>query len=339
MNLPNVYATAVKKQQIDMTLSVNPLGCSPRVAQILKQLDTKDVSTYPDIDPLLTAGSERLRIPKSCFLVGNGSEQLIKLIAQTFLKPGDSAIAQSGSFSLFKKECMIAGTTVALCKINRLINQLIQPKILFLCNPNNPTGELIPKKTMQDLIATFPKTVIVIDEANAEFTNQTSLPTAIKNDNILILRTCSKAFGLAGLRVGFCIGNPKLIKALQSVQQAFPISSLSIKLATAALADTEFLNKTIKSIAKQRTAMTNALRKRGFTVSDSVTNTIFVSTPRAKKIIAQLNTMGVSVIPNTFFPGLTTPGFRIALRDKRTNSLFLQKLDTAIEQIGINLIR
>ena len=322
-----------------MTLSVNPLGCSPRVVKMLKQLDTKDVSTYPDINRILVAGSKRFSLPTSCILAGNGSEQLIKLIAQTLLKPGDTAIVQSGSFSLFKKECMIAGATVTLCEISSLINQPIQPKILFLCNPNNPTGELIPKKTLRQIIAAFPKTFIVIDEANAEFTDQTYIQEATNKPNVLILRTCSKAFGLAGLRVGFCIGNPILMKTLQAVQQPFPISSLSIKLATTALLDTPFLARTIKMISKERVKMMNVLRERGFTVSNSVTNTIFVSMPRAEQIIAQLNNIGVSVIPNEFFPGLTTLGFRIALRDKKTNQLFLQKLDTAIEQIGINLIR
>lgn len=338
MNLPNIYATAVKKQRIDMTLSVNPLGCSPCVKKMLKQLDARDISTYPDTNPLLTSGSKRFLVPTSCILVGSGSEQLIKLITQTFLKPEDTALVQSGSFSLFTKECLIAGAQITLCETNTIADQL-PPKILFLCSPNNPTGELIPQKTLQKIISVFPKTIIIIDEANAEFANQTSIPIAMANNNILILRTCSKAFGLAGLRVGFCIGNQTLIKTLQTNQQPFPVSSLSIKLTEAALKDTRFLNTTIDWVIKERITMTNAFRNRGLKVSNSVTNTLFVSTPRADELIVALQANGVSVISNTFFPGLKTPGFRIALRDKKTNQLFLQKLDIAIESLGINLLR
>ncbi|MFH0749643.1 MAG: histidinol-phosphate transaminase [Candidatus Gottesmanbacteria bacterium] len=339
MNIPNVYASAVKKQQLDMTLSENPLGCSPRAMQALQQLTMKDIATYPDTSPLLAAAGKRFGVKPSCMLVGNGSEQLIKLAAQTFLKPESTALVQSGSFSVLSKECLLTDASVTLCDVNDLATQTINPDVVFLCNPNNPTGEIIPKKTINRIIAAFPNAVIVIDEANAEFSGQTTIPVAIKKQNVLILRTCSKAFGLAGLRVGFLIGNPMLVKKLNIAQQVFPISSLSVTLASAAINDRDFAEKTIAFIKKERISMMSALKKRGFIVSQSVTNTLFVSTPRAKTLIAALNDNGVSVVANTFSPGLRTPGFRIALRDTKTNRMFLQKLDAAIEQIGLNLIR
>lgn len=322
-----------------MTLSVNPLGCSPRAIQALKRCDMNDVATYPDIRPLILATSNRFSIKPSCVLVGNGSEQIIKLITQTFLSSKSTALVQSGSFSLFSKECMLAGATVKLCTINAMEAQTSKPNLLFLCSPNNPTGEVISQRTIKRIIATFPKAIIVIDEANAEFSNETTIPTAIRKRNVLVLRTCSKALGLAGLRVGFLVGNETFIKKLTETQQVFPISSISAKVAIAAMNDTTFLKRTKTFITKERTLLTNALKKRGLNVSASVTNTLFVSTPRAKRLITVLNNTGVSVISNTFSPGLTTPGFRIALRDRKTNRQFLQKLDAAIEQIGLNLIR
>lgn len=339
MNIPNVYASVVKKQELDMTLSENPLGCSPRAIQALRRLTMKDVATYPDTGPLLAAASTRFGVKPSCLLVGNGSEQLIKLTAQTFLKPGGAALVQSGSFSVLSKECMLAGASVTLCDVNDLATQTTKPDMVFLCNPNNPTGETISKKAISQIIAAFPNAIIVIDEANAEFSGQTAIPQAIKRRNVLILRTCSKALGLAGLRVGFLIGNPLLMKKLNQAQQVFPVSSVSIKPTIAAMTDTEFLEKTIAFINKERMTMMNALKKRGFIVSQSVTNTLFIATPRAKALIAALNDRGVSVVSNIFSPGLTTPGFRIALRNAKTNRRFLQRLDAAIEQTGLNLIR
>ena len=339
MKLPNVYASTVKKRPIDMTLSENPLGCSPRALEAVRQITTKDIADYPDQAMLIRSTANRFAIQTDNLCIGNGSEQLIKLIAQTFLTTGDTALVQSGSFSIFTKECMLTGAKVTLLDIQKPRKLKKNPKVLFLCNPNNPTGEPIPDAILQKIISLFPETIIVIDEANAEFTGTTSIPQAIKNDNMLILRTCSKALGLAGLRIGFCIGGQTLIQKLKVTQQPFSISSPSIKMSIAALKDTIFLQKTIAFVKEERINMKTLLTKKGLTVSNSVTNTLFISTRSASKIICRLNTLGVSVIPNTFFPGLTTPGFRIALRDKKTNKLFLEKLDLAIENISINLLR
>ena len=339
MKLPNVYANTVKKRPIDMTLSENPLGCSPRALKAARQIITKDIADYPDQTMLIESAASRFSIPTDNLCIGNGSEQLIKLIAQTFLATGDTALVQSGSFSLFTKECMLAGANVTLLDIQNPKKSKSDPKVLFLCNPNNPTGELIPSATIQKILALFPKTLIIIDEANAEFTDVTSIPMAIKNNNVLVLRTCSKALGLAGLRVGFCIGTKKRIQQLKNILQVFPVSSSAIRIATAALQDMAFIRKTRSFIRQERIAIKKVLENKGCTVSNSVTNTLFISTPNAPQIINRLNALGISVIPNTFFPGLTTLGFRIALRDKKTNRKFINKLDSAIETLVINLLR
>lgn len=339
MKLPNLYANTIKKRPIDMTLSENPLGCSPRAIQAVKQISVEDIAGYTEQGVLLETAAKRFAIATDNLLIGNGSEQLIKFIAQTFLTVGDTALVQTGSFSLFTKECILTGARVSLLDIRKPKRIRQTPKLIFLCNPNNPTGELLSADSIQNIISLFPKTVIIIDEANAEFTDTTCIPRAVKNKNVLVLRTCSKALGLAGLRIGFCIGNTKRILELKSKQQVFPISSPSVSIASAALQDTAFLQKTIAFMAKERTFVRNALLKEGFTVSESVTNTLFVSTPASERIMTTLNTLGVSVIAGTFFPGLTTPGFRIALRDRKTNRLFLEKLRSAIETLGINLLR
>lgn len=322
-----------------MTLSENPLGCSPRALEAARQITIKAIADYPDQTMLIQSVANRFGIQTDNLCIGNGSEQLIKLIAQTFLTTGDTALVQSGSFSLFTKECLLTGANVTFLDIRNPKKSKSDPKLLFLCNPNNPTGELVPDATIQKILALFPKTLIIIDEANAEFTDATSIPIAVRNTNVLVLRTCSKALGLAGLRVGFCIGTKKRIQQIKNTSQVFPISSPAISIVTAALQDTVFLQKTRAFIQQERVTTKNALEQRGCLVSDSVTNTLFVSVPNAPQIIDRLNAIGVSVIPSTFFPGLTTPGFRIALRDKKTNRKFIKKFDFAIETLGINLLR
>lgn len=313
-----------------MTLSENPLGCSPRALQAAKRLTMQDIADYPDQTVIRTAAANRFAVSEQNVCIGTGSEQLIKLLAQTFLTTGDTALIQKDTFSLFTKECLLAGARVSSIDTQNLKQSDKKPGIVFLCSPNNPTGEPIPEVALQQIITLFPNAVIVIDEANAEFSEMTAIPQAIARQNLLVLRTCSKALGLAGLRIGFCIGGKRLISKLRQSQQAFPVAAPSLKIGVAALEDVQFLQKTLRFIKIERIQMSNALRTMGFSVSNSITNTLFVTNPNAAAIISQLEILGVSVIANSFFPGCTTPGFRIALRDRKTNGKFLIALDQAL---------
>ncbi len=330
MDLTKVYAQNAGKKNIDLTLSINPLGCSPCAIRALKNFAADDVSRYPNTGPLINALTKKFRVSKDNIVLGNGSEQLIKLISQTFLKKGDLALVQVASFPLFTKESQIAGAKVAFFDPENPLSS-VNPSVLFMSNPSTPTGEVFSRKTVTSLIKTFPDAIIVIDEANGEFADGASfINNAKESSNVIILRTFSKVLGLAGVRIGCAIGASVIIQKLQDVQQAFVVSSIACKLAVASLNDQEFISKTKKFIATERATLTSALVKRGFTVSNSVTNNLFVSRPDAKQIIQQLSDRSVSVIDGSFFPGLTTPGFRISIKDKKTNKLFLQKLDEVL---------
>lgn len=332
MQLPKLYTEQVNKGSIDLTLSVNPLGCSARALKVLKKLTVNDLSNYPDTKDLVNFLAKNFRVAPGDVLLGNGSEQLIKLISQTFLSEGDLALVQVSSFALFTKEAKLTGAKTKFfdpANSRRGVN----PKLIFLSNPSTPTGEVFSARTLVNLTEKFPKSIIVIDEANGEFNTESFLNNAVKSTNVLVLRTFSKVLGLAGLRVGVVFGPTRLIKNLAETQQPFPVSSVALKLAATALRDKAFVNKTKKFIAFERAKLTEELTNRGLTVSNSVTNNLFIGTPFAKRLIKELSKLGVSVIDGSFFPGLTDPGFRISIKDQKTNRLFLQKLDLAISCI------
>ena len=322
-----------------MTLSENPLGCSNMVLKILKTLSINDVSEYPNARILIKQVARVFDRFEDEVVLGSGSEQLIKLVAQTFLKPKDFVLVQTGSFSLFTKECLLKDTLVEQFNPNK--NARINPKtkLIIICSPNNPTGEILSEEIIQRILTIAPCPVI-IDEANAEFTEITSIPKAITTGNGIVLRTFSKAFGLAGLRVGYAVGPRKLIKKLQLSQQPFPVSTIACKMAMAALRDKMFIKKTIRFFATERNRISKALTKRGFRVSASCTNTLFVETPQKQKVIQNLAVNDVSVVDGSFFPFIKRSGFRIALRDKKTNTNFLRALDKALScQTNKNLLR
>lgn len=332
MILPKIYAQEVQRKPIDLSLSENPLGCSPLVAKLMKNISINDVNRYPDTSRLVQKIAEKFGIKQSQILLGCGSEQLIKLICQTFLQKNDAALVQRGSFSLFTKECLLTRAKVKFFQPNKTTS-IGNARLIFICNPNNPTGEILDPVIIDTIINQAVNSIVVIDEAIGEFIKETFIPKVIKKKNCIVLRTFSKAFGLAGLRVGFAIGNTNLIKKLRITQQPFPVSSIACKLALSALEDEVFINKTINFIKKERLFLISELNKRKLMTSDSITNNIFVETPFADKLIPKLNRLGMSIVPASGFPGMKRPGFRICIKNKRTNRLFISQLDKALSCI------
>ncbi len=328
MKLPTVYAQTNTNNRIDLRLSVNPLGCSPSVVKILRTIKVKDISQYPSTDILRTQLAIRFGVTRDNILFGTGSEQLIKLIAQTFIQPDDMVLIERGSFSLFLKESLLAQGNVRLVTIPSMPDS--NASCIFLANPKTPTGEIIPQAHLKRIATNPRRTLLVIDEANGEFIDESSISWGVKRPNVLVLKTFSKAFGLAGMRIGLVIGPKNLIKKLALIQQPFPVSSLAIRLAQAALSDQSFLQKTRLWIQKERLFLRRELEKRGLVTSNSVTNNLFVSFQKTGRLLRELNTRGVSVIDGKLFSGMKTPGFRISLRDRKTNNLFLKELDESL---------
>lgn len=330
MTIPKAYATAVQKRAVDMTLSVNPLGCSPRARKAANAQTTTGISLYPDAGILIRALSQKFNVPENGILVANGSEALIKLISDALLSPGKTAAVESGSFFLFSKEPKLTGATVRFFDNADSTRFKKRPDLLFVANPTTPGGVNRTNDVLLSTIDRLNPVVAVVDEANAEYANDTMIRELPKKKNLIVLRTFSKVYGLAGLRIGMAFGNPFLINRIREYQQPFPVTSTGIAAAIAALSDDTFIEKTKRFVASERTMLTKALVKRNFTVSQSVTNNLFVTRPDNDVIVQELEKLGVSVINGSFFPGNTVPGFRISVKDKRTNRLFLQKLDEAL---------
>lgn len=336
MKLPKAYATSVQKKLIDMTLSVNPLGCSPRALKAIRSVSMKDIRTYPDQAPLLGLIANTFGVRPDNILLGVGSEQLIKLASAAFLSRGTTAVVESGSFFLFSREPILMGAKTVFFDITNPPTLRRKPDILFIANPTTPGGLSRTNRDILRVIDAIQPKIAVIDEANGEFRSDTLISELSKRRNLIVLRTFSKALGLAGLRIGVAFGNAKIIAAMSELQQPFPVSSVALRAAEAALRDTKFLEKTKQFIASERAFLTDELTKRGFRVSSSITNNLFVSRADNKQIVQALALKDVSVIDGAFFPDNTSVGFRISLRDKKTNRKFLARLDEVLACLAPN---
>lgn len=329
MKLPKVYASQKTDSLIDMTLSTNPLGCSPEVLIAMSKIGSAEISDYPSEIELKKSIAKLVNTKSENVLLGSGSEQLIKLLAQTLIATGDLAFIQQGSFPLFTKEIKLAGGNIEYFDPNNLESNL-KPKLIILSNPSTPTGEVFSQDVIEELLINYPESILVVDEANGEYINKSSIQYINNRENVIVLKTFSKVYGLAGLRIGFAIGKGKVFDSLVEAQQPFGVSSVACMLTQAAISDQDFVERSKAFVKDERNLITKKLRALGFEVSNSSTNNLFISGNNIENVLEKLIRAGVGVIDNSYFPELKTKGFRISIKDKATNQKFLSVIEKIV---------
>jgi len=331
------------KLPIDLSLSENPLGCSPRVVMALRDLSAKDFFNYPDPDcsQLKKAIAKRFKIEIGSIFVANGSEAIIKLLPQVLLKAGDEVIIPKLTFPMFEiASKMIRGKVIFsemtpnfdidMADIKSKITD--KTKLIFLCNPNNPTGKVISKREILAFVHST-KAIVVVDEANIEFGGETVIREVKKFNNLVVLRTFSKGFGLAGFRIGFCVANKDIVQLLQQISQPFPVSTVAEKAALVAITDTQFIKKTKKFMKGEREFLRSELTKRGFEVIKSEANNLLVVVPSSlPNLTNKLNERGVSVVDGSSFNFKNVRFIRVSPRLRDTNKKFIDIIDQILNE-------
>lgn len=335
--MKKIYALG-KKRSIDLSLSEDPLGCSPVVFSALKNMKI-NFNDYPTPNGRLLKKSlaKRFNLNENNLFIANGSESIILDIPRVFGNQKGEVIVPLLTFPMFKicsnlaqKKVISVGMgkdlEIDLSNISKLISQ--KTEIVFLCNPNNPTGSILEKKQIINLIRKSPKTVLfVVDEANIEFGGESMIDKVKNIKNLLVLRTFSKGFGLANLRIGFAVGNQNLIFKLEEETPPFQVSGLSELLATEALKDDEFIKSTQKFVLKERNILKTKLTEMGFKVFPSNANNLFVKLPNSvdkNDFLMALENKDISLVMGSSFEGFDDDFFRLSIRDEKTNRLFMQ---------------
>lgn len=338
--MQKLYALT-EKRSIDLSLSENPLGCSPRVVSALENTDPK-LNSYPAANGGLLKQklANKFLLDADNFFIANGSEAIINSLPQVFGKDQDEVIIPALTFPMFAVSSRLAGKVVvnakmthdlgiSLDKMAKLVTK--KTRMVFICNPNNPTGSVLAIEEILQFIENIPeKILVVVDEANVEFGGESVIKDTAVRDNLIVLRSFSKGYGLAALRVGFAASSKGIIKKLEQETPLFPVSGLSEKLASIALDDDQFLKTTKKFTAGQRNLLTSGLKKLGFRVFPSETNNLFVKAPefiKSKPLAKKLKEKDISVIMGSSFESCDDSFFRASVRDEKTNLLFLERME------------
>lgn len=328
---------------IDFSSNVNPFGPSPTVIEAIQQVINygEDIERYPDPDVLALRRqlAQIHGVSIEQILVGNGSVELLWLIAFTFLGPNRRALILGPTFGEYAHTAQLAGSPVEILSATvengfRVELDVVSKRLkseswqlVYLCNPNNPTGTLLAAETIADLAQQFSKTLFLVDEAYIDFVDEAVSLVGYALPNVLILRSLTKAHALAGLRLGYLVGPANLVAMLRAKCPPWNVNALAQSAGVAALQDRAHLSSTLQRLKDETDQLHNELIQIGFEVISSRTNFFLVDVGDAATMRSQLLQKGLMVRDCASF-GL--PRFiRIATRRPEEN----KRLVTALMQV------
>lgn len=334
---------------VELGSNENALGCSP-AARAAAQAALEQIHRYPDPSggALKSALAAGLGVGSNQLMLGNGSHELLMMLAQAFAGPGDEVLASRFGFAVYGLAAQASGArfvqapalppghAMPLGHDLDALAAAVGPdtRLLYLANPNNPTGTWFPRTALEGLLAALPpRLLVVVDEAYHEYCTDPALQSAVgllpRFPNLVVTRTFSKAHGLAGLRLGYLVAAPGLVAVMERLRESFNANGPALAAAEAALADTAHLAGVRQANAAAREALSAGLTARGLAVSPSQANFLLVSFGRdAGAIEAGLVARGVVPRP---MAGYGLPEcLRLTVGTPEDNQRLLQALDEAM---------
>ena len=271
---------------VKLNTNESPLPPSPQVVQAIKDAAGDSLRLYPSptAAPAREAIARRFGVEPARVTVGNGGDELIELCFRAFVGAGDTVAFPTPTYPLFEPLCRIHEARPSKHPTetpSELPPGLVaDPSPLkFIVNPNSPTGALFATRDVE-AVSAGSSGVVAIDEAYVDFASRSCLPLLARFDNVLILRTFSKSYGLAGMRIGFALGSPEMIEALDAVKDSYNVDRLAIVAAVAAIRDEAHHRRLVSEVVERRGELSEALTGLGFEVVPSEANFVFARPPR-----------------------------------------------------------
>lgn len=345
-NIQQLNAYKVDAPQFEIIINANesPYDFPMQLKRkFCDEICNTNLNRYPDacFPELITAISDYTGVPGEGIICGSGSDELIAMINQSFVDPGDVVVSPTPSFAMYDiwatianaRHIMVpdlpghipdvAGMITAACEN--------QAKLLYICNPNNPTGYIFNRADIIKMLDSVPS-LVVLDEAYIEFFGESGVDLLEKYPRLLILRTLSKAFGLAGIRCGYALGNKDVIDILYKVKGPYNLNVLTQKLAVIALKNHAALLKNLEILKEERQKAMSVLETfPGLTLYPSGSNFIYFETDQAEAIYQALLTRNILI--KRFIETDSTPGsIRFSIGKPQEN----QKVLDIIKEVVYN---
>ena len=325
---------------VKLASNENPLGMSP-MAKRAVEAAINGIERYPDQFDLIKAVAERCGVAQNQVVLGNGSNDVLDLIARVFLAPGRSAVFAQHAFAVYPLATLSTGAELISTPAKNYGHDLnamraaIRPdtRIVWIANPNNSTGNFLPYPEVRAFLETVPPdVVIVLDEAYNDYlapAERVDTAAWIKDfPNLVVTRTFSKIFGLAGLRVGYAIASAEVADLMNRVRQPFNVNNLAIAAAVAALDDHQFITESYELNRRGMAQLLAGLKRLGLEHIPSHGNFVTFKVPGAAEVNQQLLKQGVIVRP---IAGYGLPDWlRVTIGTEPDNARFLEALEKAL---------
>jgi len=288
---------------IKLNTNENPYPPAPAVKKVLRKFPLERLRRYPEpeADTFRRTVAKVLEVRPEMIIAGNGADELINVAIRTFVQPDQTIAYPVPTYSLYPVLARIQEAKVGEVPFGRgfdLPDQLfdIDAKLIFVCNPNAPSGTFIDPAKIEQL-ARSTQALVVIDEAYVDFADENCLKLTKRNPNVIVLRTLSKGYGLAGLRFGFAIGPPELIGDMLKVKDSYNCDALALATATKAIEDQKYFAETVAKIRGQRMWLAQKLESLGFVTLPSHANFIWaeINRPPAGQVYLRLKRRGILV--------------------------------------------
>jgi histidinol-phosphate aminotransferase len=327
---PEKYSNVIKLDSNE-NYAISPDFFQELISRTKERMDVRE---YPlgGTERLVETLSDYINLPKEMIGVGNGSDQIIDLILGNFASHETKILTSEPTFGFFEERCKLYSIPTIRIPFDKDMNLNLEKfqansqkaDILYLDSPNNPTGFQFQRKELEKLIQTF-NGLAVIDEAYVEFADYSIIHLAKKVNNLVVLRTLSKSFGLAGLRIGYFVASKKTADAFTRViQYPYPLNTVAIETAILALKESKYFKEVAELVKKERRSIIEKLREmRAFKVFDSQANfVLFVADGASKRIHKALIEQGI-VIKNLGKIGKHEGCLRVTVGSQEMNSRFL----------------
>jgi histidinol-phosphate aminotransferase len=334
---------------IKLASNENPFGSSPKAKEAIVR-EVENISIYPDgaAVELTNAIARHHNVNADQVIFGAGSDEIILMIARAYLVPGDETVMAESTFPQYKHNAQIENAVIIEVPLKEGTHDLPamleritdKTKIVWVCNPNNPTGTIVTRDEVEEFLAKVPQTVLVVlDEAYCEYVEDAAFPDGLKllqkYPNVITLRTFSKIYGLASLRIGYGIGRPNVIRSINQVREPFNTSRYGQAAALAALQDEEFISF-CRQANKEGLAYYNASFKTlGLEAFPAHGNFIMVDVGRpAQEVFDALLRKGIIVRGG---PMRYPTHIRITVGSKEQNEKVIAALTTVLQEIAVKV--
>jgi histidinol-phosphate aminotransferase len=333
------------EEVIKLASNENPLGCSPKVKEVLRNT-VDDTALYPDSSSfeLRNAIAKQLNVKPEQIFCGAGSDSLIRVISSTILNPGDESIMAEITFPRYDTSAKLMGAKSVKVSmknhgldIEKMVDSITErTKLIWFCNPNNPTGTMFKKAEIEKLLDRIPKDVLfIMDEAYVEYVTDPDFPNSLdfldRYPNMIILRTFSKAYGLASLRCGYGIASEELVQFINRVINAFDVNLYVQRAAIAAIEDRDFINMVYETNKRGKEYFYSMFKEMGLEYIESSANFVMVNLGiDDKPIFESLLRRGLIVRPGFL---LEMPGWlRVTIGTEQQNEKFIDALKILLQK-------